>query len=121
MTSHARITTPFTRESAADEVLAGIDLTGTRVVVTGAASGIGVETVRALAAAGAEVTLAVRDLGAAERMAATIWSSTGNRRLFVSHLDLTVPSSVDAFTAAWDGPLHVLVNNAEIVAPPELT
>jgi NADPH-dependent 2,4-dienoyl-CoA reductase/sulfur reductase-like enzyme len=56
-----RITTPFTKESTADEVVAGIDLTGRRAIVTGGASGIGVETARALARAGAEVTLAVRN------------------------------------------------------------
>jgi NAD(P)-dependent dehydrogenase (short-subunit alcohol dehydrogenase family) len=52
-----RITTPFDAESTAAEVIAGIDLTGRRTVVTGGASGIGVETARALASAGAEVTL----------------------------------------------------------------
>ncbi|MEO3856582.1 hypothetical protein [Acrocarpospora sp. B8E8] len=56
MTSPLR--TPFTAESTADEIVAGIDLTGRRAVVTGASSGIGVETARALAGAGAEVTLA---------------------------------------------------------------
>src|SRR5882724_5034378 len=108
MSVHSRIVTSFNRESTADEVLAGIDLTGTRAIVTGAAFGIGAETARALASAGAEVTLAVRNLEAGERMAADIWSRTGNRRLFVSYLDLTDQSSVDAFTAGWDGPLHVL-------------
>ncbi|NUT93001.1 MAG: oxidoreductase, partial [Saccharothrix sp.] len=49
-----RITTPFTAESTAAEVAAGVDLTGKRAVVTGGASGIGVETARALAAAGAD-------------------------------------------------------------------
>ena len=52
MTSTARITTPFTAESTAAEVVAGIDLTGRRAVVTGGASGIGVETARALAGGG---------------------------------------------------------------------
>ena len=55
------ITTPFGAASTAAEVVAGIDLTGRRAVVTGGASGIGVETARALAGAGAAVTLAVRD------------------------------------------------------------
>ena len=57
MTPHTRITTPFDRETTADEVLARLDLTGHRAIVTEGASGIGAETARALATAGAEVTL----------------------------------------------------------------
>lgn len=60
MTATERITTPFSAQSTAAEVVAGIDLTGRRAIVTGGASGIGIETARALAVAGAEVTLAVR-------------------------------------------------------------
>ena len=60
----SRISTPFGATSTAAEVAAGIDLTGRSAVVTGAASGIGVETARALAGTGAAVTLAVRDLTA---------------------------------------------------------
>jgi NAD(P)-dependent dehydrogenase (short-subunit alcohol dehydrogenase family) len=121
MTSHLRIVTPFTRDATADEVLAGVDLHGRRAIITGATSEVGAETARALSAAGAEVTLAVRNLEAGERTAADIVAKTGNRRLFVVHLDLADRSSVAAFTAAWDGPLHILVNNAERVAPPDLT
>ncbi|KIF74429.1 oxidoreductase, partial [Streptomyces sp. 150FB] len=64
MTDHRtsdRITTPFGPHSTAADVLAGVDLGGKRAVVTGGTSGIGIETARALASAGAEVTLAVRD------------------------------------------------------------
>jgi NAD(P)-dependent dehydrogenase (short-subunit alcohol dehydrogenase family) len=121
MTSQTRIRTPFTRDSTADEVLAGVDLRSQRAIITGAASGIGAETARALAWAGAEVTLAVRNFEAGERTAADIFSKTGNRRVSVARLDLTDGSSIAAFTAAWDGPLHILVNNAEIKVPPELT
>ena len=66
----SRISTPFGATSTAAEVAAGIDLTGRSAVVTGAASGIGVETARALAGTGAAVTLAVRDLTAGRRVAA---------------------------------------------------
>ena len=60
------MTTRFSAESTALEVVDGVDLSGKRAIVTGASSGIGVETARALAVAGAEVTLAVRDLQAGE-------------------------------------------------------
>ncbi|WP_159802176.1 SDR family NAD(P)-dependent oxidoreductase [Arthrobacter zhaoguopingii] len=117
--SPVRFTTPFTRESTTDDVIAGVDLTDRRAVVTGAASGIGVETSRALAAAGAEVTLAVRNLEAGRRTAAEITAQTGNPRVQVASLELTDQASIDAFTAAWEGPLHILVNNAGIMALPE--
>ncbi|MCO5984947.1 SDR family NAD(P)-dependent oxidoreductase [Actinoallomurus spadix] len=68
----ARITTPFGARTTAAEVVAGVDLTGRRAIVTGASSGIGAETARVLAGAGAEVTLAVRDVAAGERVAAGI-------------------------------------------------
>ncbi|MBP2337004.1 NAD(P)-dependent dehydrogenase (short-subunit alcohol dehydrogenase family) [Saccharothrix coeruleofusca] len=116
MTEH--ISTPFTAESTAAQVVAGIDLTGRRAVVTGGASGIGVETARALAGAGADVTLAVRDIAAGQRAAAEITADTGNGRVVVAPLDLTDRASVAAFTANWDGPLHVLVNNAGVMATP---
>jgi NAD(P)-dependent dehydrogenase (short-subunit alcohol dehydrogenase family) len=113
-----RITTPFNAESTAAEVIAGIDLTGRRAIVTGGASGIGIETARALASAGAEVTLAVRDLHAGERAAAGITASTGKKQVLAAPLNLADQASVQAFAAAWDGPLHILVNNAGIMASP---
>jgi NAD(P)-dependent dehydrogenase (short-subunit alcohol dehydrogenase family) len=119
MTSATRITTPFNAESTAAEVIAGIDLTGRRAIVTGGASGIGVETARALAGAGAEVTLAVRDRAAGQRTAADITATTGNDRVRVAPLDLADLASVAGFVAAWDGPLHILVNNAGVMAAPE--
>ena len=66
------ITTPFGFNSTAAEVLDGVDLSGKRAVVTGAASGIGIETARALAGAGAAVTLAVRDVDRGSEVAADI-------------------------------------------------
>ncbi|WP_436758557.1 SDR family NAD(P)-dependent oxidoreductase [Streptosporangium sp. V21-05] len=119
MTESTRVTTPFTATSTAAEVVDGIDLTGRRAVVTGGASGIGIETARALAGAGAEVTLAVRDLGAGERTANDIIATTGNKQVLVAPLDLADQASVASFTAAWDGPLHLLVNNAGVMASPE--
>lgn len=112
------IRTPFGAETTAAEVVAGIDLDGKRVIVTGAASGIGVETARALALAGAEVTLAVRHPEAGQRAAKDIMASTGNKQVLVAPLDLADQASVAALVARWDGPLHILVNNAGIMAPP---
>ncbi|MBC7988375.1 MAG: SDR family NAD(P)-dependent oxidoreductase [Luteimonas sp.] len=115
----ARITTPFGRHSTAAEVAAGIDLSGRQAIVTGAASGIGVETARALAGTGAQVTLAVRDVEAGRRVAAEIIAGTDNREVRVMPLDLADRVSIAAFIAAWEGPLHLLVNNAGVMALPE--
>jgi NAD(P)-dependent dehydrogenase (short-subunit alcohol dehydrogenase family) len=118
------ITTPFGFESTAAEVVDGLDLSGKSAVVTGAASGIGVETARALARAGAEVTLAVRDVAAGERVAFQInqelTRETGGR-VRVGPLDLTDPGSIGAFARTWTGPLNILVDNAGVMAIQELT
>ncbi|HEX7309479.1 SDR family NAD(P)-dependent oxidoreductase [Lentzea sp.] len=113
-----RITTPFGFGTTALEVVEGVDLSGRRAVVTGGASGIGVETVRALAAAGAEVTIAARDVEAGRRVAAELSAATGSQRILVAPLELTSQKSVQAFARAWDGPLHLLVNNAGVMATP---
>jgi NAD(P)-dependent dehydrogenase (short-subunit alcohol dehydrogenase family) len=112
------VTTSFGAQSTAAEVIEGVDLTGRRAIVTGGASGIGIETARALAGAGGEVTLAVRDLDAGQRTAEDIIATTGNKAVLVAPLDLTDQSSVAAFVAGWDGPLHLLVNNAGVMASP---
>src|SRR6201986_19336 len=113
--------TPFGRHSTASEVVDGVDLSGRTAIVTGAGSGIGTETARALASAGAEVTLAVRRPQAAEEITAGIIAgSTGNAKVSVRALDLSDQDSVRRFAAAWDQPLHILVNNAGIMALPEL-
>jgi NAD(P)-dependent dehydrogenase (short-subunit alcohol dehydrogenase family) len=118
MTESTRITTPFTAQSTAAEVIAGVDLTGRRAVVTGGSSGIGVETARALAGAGAEVTLAVRDAAAGQRAADDIIATTNNKQVLVAPLDLADPQSAAAFAAGWHGPLHILVDNAGLMAAP---
>jgi NAD(P)-dependent dehydrogenase (short-subunit alcohol dehydrogenase family) len=114
------IRTPFGAESTAAEVIGGIDLSGKRAIVTGGASGIGIETARALAGAGADVTLAVRNLEAAAQTAADIEATTGNGDVHVSALELVDRGSIDAFVNGWEGPLHILVNNAGVMALPEL-
>ena len=114
-----RITTAFGFRATAAEVVAGVDLTGKRALVTGASSGIGIETARALAAAGAGVTLAVRDLDAGARAAADIAATAGRDDIAVAELELTSPASVTAFAAAWRGALDILVNNAGVMMSPE--
>ena len=111
------ITTPFGRESTAAEVVAGIDLSGRRAIVTGGASGIGVETARALAGAGAEVTLAVRTPA---RRDGTAETRRHHRQLERrrSRRSTCRPASVDGVRRGWDGPLHILVNNAGVMASP---
>ncbi|MER5936777.1 SDR family NAD(P)-dependent oxidoreductase [Streptomyces sp. NPDC001928] len=113
------ITTPYGFSSTATDVAQGIDLAGRRAIVTGASSGLGTETARVLAGTGAAVTLAVRDVAAGERVAKEIAEATGNRDLRVARLDLADPASIAAFTDAWHGPLHILVNNAGVMACPE--
>ena len=120
VTASAPITTPFGEFSTADEVAEGLDLAGRRAVVTGASSGIGVETARTLARHGAEVTLAVRDTAAGERVAADIRAGAREARVVVRPLDLGDRASVEAFVGGWEGPLDLLVNNAGVMALPEL-
>ena len=98
----------FDARSTAAEVVAGIDLSGQRAVVTGGGSGIGRETARALAAAGAEVTIAVRDREQG-RASGLDWN----------RLDLADLDSVREFADRWQGPLHILVNNAAVMRPPQ--
>ncbi len=114
------ITTRFGAQTTADEVVEAVDLRGTRAIVTGGASGIGVETARSLARAGAAVTLAVRDTAVGDRVAEDIVSSTGSAEVRVAYVDLADLATVRAFTSSWAGPLDILVNNAGVMAVPSL-
>ncbi|WP_045746978.1 SDR family NAD(P)-dependent oxidoreductase [Actinoplanes rectilineatus] len=114
MPSRGLITTRFTADSTAADVLAGVDLHGVRAIVTGASSGLGFATARALAAAGALVTLAVRNTAAGDEAARAVEHAT-SRRPVVARLDLADRGSVASFVRAWEGPLHLLINNAGIV------
>lgn len=116
----ALITTSFGFSSTAAEVFDGIDLTGKTMIVTGGASGIGVETVRVLAEAGASITIASRRVQAAESVAEELRAKTLHGKIDVQQLDVADLNSVRSFVKRWDKPLDVLVNNAGIMAVPEL-
>jgi NAD(P)-dependent dehydrogenase (short-subunit alcohol dehydrogenase family) len=96
----SRFTTPFGFHSTAPEVITGVDLAGKRAIITGGAAGIGIETARALSAAGAAVTLAVRRPDAAEAAAEELRRSTGNPAVDIKYLDLSDLHSVRTFTTA---------------------
>jgi NAD(P)-dependent dehydrogenase (short-subunit alcohol dehydrogenase family) len=111
----------FGHDTTTDEVLAGIDLTGKRAIVTGASTGLGEETARALASRGAAVTLAVRDQAKGDAAAERIRASTGNKNIDVGVLELSVPDSVRAFAKTWlarHSKLDLLINNAGVMACP---
>ena len=113
------ITSPFGFASTAEEVTEGIDLHGKVAIVTGASSGFGIETARVLALRGADVTLAVRNLAAGTGIAEDIRATTGSTTVRAAELDVSDLSSVRAFVANWSGPLHLLINNAGVMATPE--
>ena len=114
------VTSSFGAFTAAREVVASHDLTGKNVVVTGGATGIGVETARALAEAGAAVTLAVRNLAAGEAAADNINRTAKGAKTTVGPLDLSNLGSVRAFAEEWGtAPLHILINNAGVMACPQ--
>ena len=115
--------TAYGPTTTAAEIVQNVDLHGRRVIVTGASSGIGVETARALASTGADVTLAVRNPEAGRKVASAIAEKLppGAPEPQVARLDLADPASVADFVRAWTGPLHILVNNAGVMALPELS
>jgi NAD(P)-dependent dehydrogenase (short-subunit alcohol dehydrogenase family) len=109
-------------ESTTDDVLAGIDLAGKRALVTGASTGLGEETARALASAGAAVTMAVRDQARGDAAAARIRAAVPAADLEVRLLDLASLASVRAFATAFlaeHDRLDLLINNAGIMACPQ--
>jgi NAD(P)-dependent dehydrogenase (short-subunit alcohol dehydrogenase family) len=115
MTRQRPIASPFGAASTAAEVMAGIDLRGQRVIVTGGYSGIGAVTVRHLVAAGADVIVPARDPSRARAALADLPS------VEVARMDLMSSDSVAAFAAAVIArgqPVHLLINSAGIMATP---
>lgn len=109
--------------STTDDVLAGVDLTGRRVLVTGGSGGLGEETARALAAHGASVTIAARDADKCADAAARIHAATG-ASVEVLVLDLADLDSVRRGAQEFLGrhdELHLLINNAGVMACPQAT
>ncbi|MDQ0767095.1 SDR family NAD(P)-dependent oxidoreductase [Streptomyces canus] len=119
MNASPRVTTPFAPDSSAREVIDGVDLAGRRAVVTGGTSGIGAETVRALALAGAEVTVATRRPETAGLLVSELSGVSGAGPVRAQALELSDLSSVRNFAKEWQGPLDILVANAGIMALPQ--
>jgi NAD(P)-dependent dehydrogenase (short-subunit alcohol dehydrogenase family) len=114
-----RITSPFGAKSTAREVVEGHDLSGKAAIVTGAATGIGVETARALALAGAEVIIAARKPELGEEIANQINEEVGLKRVSFGMLDLSSLEAVRHFAHRWgDRRLNLLINNAGVMACP---
>jgi NAD(P)-dependent dehydrogenase (short-subunit alcohol dehydrogenase family) len=112
----------FGFESTTEDVLQGVDLTGKQVLVTGASAGLGVETTRALAAHGAAVTMAVRDLEKATPVMEAILDEVPGAQLDLRYVDLADLDTVGPFC---DGVLEdhpvidILIANAGIMACPQ--
>jgi NAD(P)-dependent dehydrogenase (short-subunit alcohol dehydrogenase family) len=113
---------PFGANSTTDDVLAGFDLSRKRVLVTGVSAGLGVETARALAAHGAKVVGAARDLAKAKRATAEVRAQTANGGgLALVELDLASLESVRACADALlaDGrPFDAVIANAGVMRTP---
>ena len=105
----------FDAKSTASEVIKVIDLTGKVAIVTGGNAGIGLETTKVLAGAGAKVIVPARDVEKAKKNLA------GIANVELASLDLINPKSIDEFTEkflASGRPLHLLINNAGIMWVP---
>jgi NAD(P)-dependent dehydrogenase (short-subunit alcohol dehydrogenase family) len=114
-TPQAPLPSGFGFSSTASEVLGGRSLAGTNAVVTGGYAGIGLETTRVLAEAGATVIVPVRSPDKARAALA------GLARVELLPMDLADPASIDAFAAKVrerGRPIHVLVHDAGIMAAP---
>jgi NAD(P)-dependent dehydrogenase (short-subunit alcohol dehydrogenase family) len=117
----AMSTSGFGWDTTAEEATAGIDLHGINALVTGGTSGIGAETARVLAGAGAHVTMTGRNLQAGREIATSIAGEHPGAVVDVAGMELSDPKAVADFVMQWRGPLHLLINNAGIMALPERT
>ena len=111
----------FTGRATVDEVLAGVDLTGQTIVVTGTSAGLGHETARAMAAAGGEIVMVARDPNKNARSAARIKEAQPNAKLRLVTMELADFASVRRAAAeilANHAKIHALINNAGIMGGP---
>lgn len=105
----------FNAKSTANDVINGIDLTGKTVIVTGGNAGIGLETAKVLAGAGATVIVPARDIEKARKNLESI------PNIEIEAMDLAKPDTIDAFAERFlssGRPLHLLINNAGIMWVP---
>jgi len=105
----------FNAKSTTSEVINGVDLTGKVAIVTGGNTGIGLETVKTLSGAGAEVIVPARDVEKARR------NLDGISNVIIEEMDLMNPNSINAFADKFlhsGKPLHLLINNAGIMWVP---
>ncbi len=110
--------TTFGWNTTAEEVARAANLRGRQVVLTGASSGIGINTARALAQAGANLALGVRDVAKAKDALGDI-ASTSEGKVLILPLDLSDLASVTQFAAQISGPVDALIANAGVSLTPE--
>ncbi|KAL0799226.1 hypothetical protein Bca101_054401 [Brassica carinata] len=111
----------FSSSSTAEEVTHGVDGTGLTAIVTGASSGIGVETARVLALRGVHVVMAVRNTASGAKVKQDILNQLPSATLDVMELDLSSMESVRRFASDYKStglPLNLLINNAGVMACP---
>jgi len=111
----------FNNESTTDEVIAGIDLHGKTALVTGASAGLGIETAKTLAGAGAQVVMLARDQGKLDAAVAGILEQQPDARIDTQLLDLADLASVRSAASSLlqrFAQIHLLINNAGVMACP---
>ena len=113
----------FGPETTAEEVVAGLDLAGKTIVVTGSSAGLGAETARVLAKAGAEVVMVARSADKNAKIAASILAETPGAKLSSVSMDLADLGSVRKAAKdilAAHPKIHALINNAGFVGGPRV-
>ncbi|XP_052727573.1 short-chain dehydrogenase TIC 32, chloroplastic isoform X2 [Vigna angularis] len=113
----------FSASSTAEQVTQGIDGTALTAIVTGASSGLGLETTRVLASRGVHVVMAVRNVESGKNVKETVLEEIPSAKIDVMELDLSSMASVRKFAADFNSSglsLNILINNAGVMATPFL-